>query len=85
MQNTLNFKDTLIKEAGLLSLTKSDCDLFILAQANTLTYQQLSVRKLLQRYESSGMETCQSATGITFCMEMNGGSLVSCLNAGNSL
>lgn len=46
MQNTLNFKDTLIKEAGLLSLTKSDCDLFILAQANTLTYQQLSATGL---------------------------------------
>lgn len=46
MQNTLNFKDTLIKEAQLLSLTKSDCDLFILAQANTLTYQQLSATGL---------------------------------------
>ena len=46
MQNTLNFKDTLIKEACLLSLTKSDCDLFILAQANTLTYQQLSATGL---------------------------------------
>ena len=46
MQNTLNFKDTLIKEAGLLSLTKSDCDLFILAQSNTLTYQQLSTTGL---------------------------------------
>lgn len=46
MQSTLNFKDTLIKEARLLSLTKSDCDLFILAQANTLTYQQLSATGL---------------------------------------
>lgn len=46
MQNTLNFKDTLIKEACLLSLTKSDCDLFILAQANTLTYQQLAATGL---------------------------------------
>ena len=46
MQNTLNYKDTLIKEAGLLSLSKSDCDLFILAQANTLTYQQLSATGL---------------------------------------
>ena len=42
MQNLPNFKDTLIKEARLLSLTKSDCDLFIIAQANTLTYQQLA-------------------------------------------
>ncbi len=46
MQNTLSFKDTLIKEARLLSLTKSDCDLFILAQANTLTYQQLAATGL---------------------------------------
>lgn len=46
MQNTLHFKDTLIKEARLLSLTKSDCDLFILAQANTLTYQQLAATGL---------------------------------------
>lgn len=46
MQNTLNFRDTLIKEARLLSLTKSDCDLFILAQANTLTYQQLAATGL---------------------------------------
>lgn len=42
----MNFKDTLSKEAGLLSLTKSDCDLFILAQANTLTYQQLAATGL---------------------------------------
>lgn len=46
MQNLPNFKDTLIKEARLLSLTKSDCDLFIIAQANTLTYQQLAAAGL---------------------------------------
>ncbi len=46
MQNTLNYKDTLIKEACLLSLTKSDCDLFILAQVNTITYQQLAATGL---------------------------------------
>lgn len=41
-QTTTTFKDNLVKEAGLLSLSKSDCDLFVLAQANTITYQQLN-------------------------------------------
>lgn len=41
IQNSSTFRNILIKEANLLSLSKSDCDLFIIAQANTITYQQL--------------------------------------------
>lgn len=41
MYKTTQFEILLTREAGLLSLQKSDCDLFLIAQTNTITYAQL--------------------------------------------
>lgn len=41
MYQTTRYETLLTREAGLLSLQKSDCDLFLIAQANTITYSQL--------------------------------------------
>ena len=39
---TNNLKQALLKEARLLSISQSDCDLFFIGQANTITYKQLA-------------------------------------------
>lgn len=41
MYQTTRFETLLTREAGLLSLQKQDCDLFLIAQTNTITYAQL--------------------------------------------
>ncbi|HBA49963.1 MAG TPA: hypothetical protein DCZ91_19655 [Lachnospiraceae bacterium] len=41
-----NFKDTLIRESGLLSLSQGDCDLYLIGQARTITYRQLAATGL---------------------------------------
>lgn len=41
MYQTTQFEILLTREAGLLSLQKSDCDLFLIAQTNIITYSQL--------------------------------------------
>lgn len=41
-----NFKETLIRESGLLSLSQSDCDLYLIGQARTITYRQLAITEL---------------------------------------
>lgn len=41
-----NFKEILLRESGLLSLSQSDCDLFLIGQARTITYRQLAVTGL---------------------------------------
>lgn len=51
---TANLKQTLLKEAGLLSISQSDCDLFFIAQANTITYKQLAEASLHGATETSG-------------------------------
>ena len=41
-----NFKESLIRESGLLSLSQSDCDLYLIGQARTITYRQLAITEL---------------------------------------
>lgn len=52
--NTMNYRNCLIKDAHLLSLTKRDCDLFLIAQTNTITYQQLEESQLHGMTNTSG-------------------------------
>ena len=40
------FKEILLQESGLLSLSQSDCDLFLIGQANAITYHQLALTGL---------------------------------------
>lgn len=49
-----NLKDTLLHESGLLSLSQSDCDLFLIGQANAITYHQLALTGLHGRTSTSG-------------------------------
>lgn len=39
-------KEILLQESGLLSLSQSDCDLFLIGQANAITYRQLTLTGL---------------------------------------
>lgn len=41
MYQITSFEILLTRKAGLLSLSKGDCDLFLIAQTNTITYAQL--------------------------------------------
>ena len=50
----MNLKDTLLHESGLLSLSQGDCDLFLISQANAITYQQLAATKLHGNTFASG-------------------------------
>lgn len=50
----MNLKDTLLHESGLLSLSQGDCDLFLISQANAITYRQLAVTKLHGNTFASG-------------------------------
>ena len=43
---TNNLKQALLKEARLLSISQSDCDLFFIGQANTITYKPVSYTHL---------------------------------------
>ncbi len=40
------FKEILLQESGLLSLSQGDCDLFLIGQANAITYHQLALTGL---------------------------------------
>lgn len=40
------FKETLIRESGLLSLSQRDCDLYLIGQSRTVTYRQLALTGL---------------------------------------
>lgn len=51
---TKNLKQTLLQEARLLSLSQSDCDLFFIGQANTVTYEQLAMASLHGATKTSG-------------------------------
>lgn len=51
---TSNLKQTLLKEAHLLSLSQSDCDLFLIGQANAVTYEQLAMTKIHGTTMTSG-------------------------------
>lgn len=51
---TKNLKQTLLKEARLLSVSQSDCDLFLIGQANTVTYEQLAETALHGTTKTSG-------------------------------
>lgn len=42
MQLYTNFEKSLAQDARLFSLSKTDMDLFLLAQTGIITYQQLS-------------------------------------------
>lgn len=49
-----NFKNTLLRESRLLSLSQGDCDLFFIGQANAITYRQLAMTKLHGNTTTSG-------------------------------
>lgn len=50
----LNLKQALLKEARLLSISQSDCDLFIIGQTNTITYEQLALTGIHGITKTSG-------------------------------
>ena len=50
----IRFKELLMQNAGLLSLSQSDCDLFLIAQANSITYTQLALTGLHGTTVASG-------------------------------
>lgn len=54
MKSNNNFEKSLCESAGLFSLSKSQADLFLLLQANTITYQQLSLCRLHGNTEAAG-------------------------------
>lgn len=41
-----NFKNVLMHESGLLTLSQGDCVLFLIGQANAITYRQLALTEL---------------------------------------
>lgn len=49
-----DFEEALMRDAGLLYLQKSDTDLFLILQANTITYQQLYLTGIHGITSSSG-------------------------------
>lgn len=49
-----DFEEALMQDAGLLHLQKSDMDLFLILQANTITYQQLYMTRIHGNTSSSG-------------------------------
>lgn len=49
-----NFKNILMHESGLLSLSQGDCDLFLIGQANAITYRQLALTGLHGSTATSG-------------------------------
>ena len=49
-----NFKNTLLRESGLLSLSQGDCDLFFIGQANAITYHQLAMTELHGKTSTGG-------------------------------
>lgn len=49
-----DFEEALMQDAGLLHLQKSDTDLFLILQANTITYQQLYMTRIHGSTSSSG-------------------------------
>lgn len=49
-----NFKEILMKESGLLSLSQSDCDLYLIGQARTITYRQLAMTRLHGKTATGG-------------------------------
>lgn len=51
---TKNLKQALLKEARLLSVSQSDCDLFLIGQANTVTYEQLAETAIHGTTKTSG-------------------------------
>lgn len=51
---TTKLKQILLKETGLLSIPQSDYDLFLIAQANTITYRQLAAAALHGATQTSG-------------------------------
>lgn len=48
------FKETLIRESGLLSLSQRDCDLYLIGQSRTITYRQLALTGLHGKTITSG-------------------------------
>lgn len=50
----IKFKEILLQESGLLSLSQSDCDLFLIGQANAITYRQLALTGLHGNTTASG-------------------------------
>lgn len=50
----IKFKEILLQESGLLSLSQSDCDLFLIGQANAITYRQLAMTGLHGNTATSG-------------------------------
>ncbi|MDE7204690.1 MAG: hypothetical protein K2O91_22945 [Lachnospiraceae bacterium] len=49
-----NLKQALLKEAQLLSISQSDCDLFFIGQANAITYEQLAAASIHGATKTSG-------------------------------
>lgn len=73
MYQITQFENLLTREAGLLSLQKGDCDLFLIAQTNTITYSQLRLtgihgqtgtggRLSLKKLEAEGYLAAKSMT-----------------------
>lgn len=70
------FKEILLKESGLLSLSQGDCDLFLIGQTNAITYRQLFLTGLhgdssaggrlsIKRLEKEGYVTSRFLPGNT--------------------
>lgn len=49
-----NFKKSLIQESGLLSLSQTDCDLYLIGQSRAITYRQLAMTGLHGRTITGG-------------------------------
>ena len=54
MQSYTNFEKSLAQDARLFSLSKTDMDLFLLAQTGIITYQQLFLSRLHGTTEAAG-------------------------------
>ena len=54
MQTYTNFEKSLAQDARLFSLSKTDMDLFLLAQTGIITYQQLFLSRLHGMTEAAG-------------------------------
>lgn len=54
MRSNTTFEKGLCERAGLFSLSKGQTDLFLLLQANTITYQQLALCKIHGNTEAAG-------------------------------
>ena len=66
MQSYTNFEKSLLQDARLFYLSKTDMDLFLLAQTGIITYRQLFLSKLHGTTEAAGRLSLKKLENIRY-------------------